>query len=140
MRAVLRSSCNLILVGVRPQVSDLAAATMPPPTTLEDDEPADDSSSGASGGTSSSAADDSIAPELAPPSGSLPHVERIRLHLQAAQGGLRSERHREVVQYYQYSADRGNTEAQTAVGQVSGLRCRVRNATSVRGSVRYVVM
>ncbi|PNW85669.1 hypothetical protein CHLRE_03g197400v5 [Chlamydomonas reinhardtii] len=100
------------------KVSDLAAATMPPPTTLEDDEPADDSSSGASGGTSSSAADDSIAPELAPPSGSLPHVERIRLHLQAAQGGLRSERHREVVQYYQYSADRGNTEAQTAVGQV----------------------
>ncbi|KXZ44261.1 hypothetical protein GPECTOR_70g492 [Gonium pectorale] len=52
------------------------------------------------------------------PSGSLPHVERIRLHLQAAAGGLRSERHREVVQYYQYSADKGNTEAQTAVGQV----------------------
>ncbi|KAG2498098.1 hypothetical protein HYH03_003856 [Edaphochlamys debaryana] len=52
------------------------------------------------------------------PSGALPHVERIRLHLQSAGAGLRSDRHREVVQYYQYSADRGNTEAQTAVGQV----------------------
>ncbi|KAG2433559.1 hypothetical protein HYH02_012676 [Chlamydomonas schloesseri] len=96
-------------------VSDLAAATMPPPTVLED---GDLGGASATTTSSSSAAEDAAAPALSPPSGSLPHVERIRLHLQAAQGGLRSDRHREVVQYYQYSADRGNTEAQTAVGQV----------------------
>ncbi|GFR40754.1 hypothetical protein Agub_g1365, partial [Astrephomene gubernaculifera] len=52
--------------------------------------------------------------------GLLPHVERIRLHLAGpgGAGGLRGERHRDVVQYYQVSADRGNREAQTAVGQV----------------------
>jgi SEL1 protein len=49
--------------------------------------------------------------------GGLPQIERLRLNLHANQG-LRSERQREVLQYYQYSADRGNTEAQTTVGTV----------------------
>jgi SEL1 protein len=35
--------------------------------------------------------------------------------LGAAQG-IKPDRQREVLQYYQYSADRGNVEAQTAVG------------------------
>lgn len=30
--------------------------------------------------------------------------------------GIKPDRQREVLQYYQYSADRGNVEAQTAVG------------------------
>ncbi|GAX75410.1 hypothetical protein CEUSTIGMA_g2854.t1 [Chlamydomonas eustigma] len=47
----------------------------------------------------------------------LPLIERIRLHVQSAQG-LQADRQREVVQYYQYSADKGNVDAQTAVAQV----------------------
>jgi SEL1 protein len=37
----------------------------------------------------------------------LPLIERIRLHVQSSQG-LQADRQREVVQYYQYSADKGN--------------------------------
>ncbi len=74
-------------------------------------------SGGISGGSGSSGSGGKAAADGV--HGGLPHIERIRLALQnPANGGLRSERHREVVQYYQYSADRGNTEAQTAVGQV----------------------
>eukprot|EP00878_Enallax_costatus_P015396 GHUV01016127.1.p1 GENE.GHUV01016127.1~~GHUV01016127.1.p1 ORF type:complete len:751 (+),score=236.62 GHUV01016127.1:451-2703(+) len=45
----------------------------------------------------------------------LPHVERIRLNVHANQG-IKPDRQREVLQYYQYSADRGNIDAQTTVG------------------------
>eukprot|EP00879_Flechtneria_rotunda_P018269 GHRR01019166.1.p1 GENE.GHRR01019166.1~~GHRR01019166.1.p1 ORF type:complete len:833 (+),score=340.80 GHRR01019166.1:350-2848(+) len=45
----------------------------------------------------------------------LPQIERIRLNVHANQG-VKPDRQREVLQYYQYSADRGNTDAQTAVG------------------------
>lgn len=77
------------------------------------------SSGGISGGSGSSGSSGSGKVAADGVHGGLPHIERIRLALQnPANGGLRSERHREVVQYYQYSADRGNTEAQTAVGQV----------------------
>mmetsp|Transcript_12326 Transcript_12326/g.26616 ORF Transcript_12326/g.26616 Transcript_12326/m.26616 type:complete len:777 (-) Transcript_12326:145-2475(-) len=55
--------------------------------------------------------------DLSTKPGTLPQVERIRLYIQSSQG-LKADRHREVVQYYQYSADRGNVDAQTAVGQV----------------------
>lgn len=48
---------------------------------------------------------------------SFPFIERIRLHVQANHG-LKTDRQREVLQYYQYSADKGNVDAQTAVGQV----------------------
>lgn len=44
-------------------------------------------------------------------------MERLRLHV-AASKGLRGERSRDVVQYYRWSADRGNADAQSAVGQV----------------------
>lgn len=47
----------------------------------------------------------------------LPQVEKFKLHVQASLG-MKSEMHREVVQYYQYSADRGNVDAQSAVGRV----------------------
>lgn len=36
--------------------------------------------------------------------------------LSACAQGIKPDRQREVLQYYQYSADRGNVEAQTAVG------------------------
>eukprot|EP00798_Chlamydomonas_sp_ICE-L_P011120 gene11120-18744_t len=49
---------------------------------------------------------------------SLPQVERLRLSSQANTGGLKAERQREIVQYYQYSADQGNVDAMSAVGQV----------------------
>jgi len=45
----------------------------------------------------------------------LPQIERIRLNVHANQG-IKPDRQREVLQYYQYSADRGNIDAQTAVG------------------------
>lgn len=82
------------------------------------------SSGGISGGSGSSGSSGSGKVAADGVHGGLPHIERIRLALQnPANGGLRSERHREVVQYYQYSADRGNTEAQTAVGQVRSAGC-----------------
>jgi SEL1 protein len=49
--------------------------------------------------------------------GGLPQIERLRLNLHASQG-LRTDRHREVLQWYQYSADQGNVAAQAMVGQV----------------------
>lgn len=52
------------------------------------------------------------------PGGGLPHLERLRLHVVAGAGGLKSDRQREVVAYYQYSADHGNMDAASAVGQV----------------------
>jgi SEL1 protein len=55
--------------------------------------------------------------DIAGTPGSLPQIERIRLNVHANQG-LKADRHREVLQYYQYSADHGNVDAQTAVGQV----------------------
>ena len=52
------------------------------------------------------------------PAGGLPHLERLRLHVVAGSGGLKSDRQREMVAYYQYSADHGNMDAASAVGQV----------------------
>eukprot|EP00882_Tetradesmus_deserticola_P011726 GHRQ01012405.1.p1 GENE.GHRQ01012405.1~~GHRQ01012405.1.p1 ORF type:complete len:438 (+),score=218.92 GHRQ01012405.1:79-1314(+) len=50
----------------------------------------------------------------------LPQIERIRLNVHANQG-TKPDRQREVLQYYQYSADRGNIDAQTAVGTLLNL-------------------
>lgn len=50
----------------------------------------------------------------------LPQIERIRLNVHANQG-IKPDRQREVLQYYQYSADRGNIDAQTAVGTLLNL-------------------
>lgn len=41
----------------------------------------------------------------------------MRLNLNA-NSGLMSERNREVLQYFQHSADNGNVNAQTTVGKV----------------------
>lgn len=43
----------------------------------------------------------------------LPQIERIRLNVHANQG-IKPDRQREVLQYYQYSADRGNIDAQVS--------------------------
>lgn len=55
--------------------------------------------------------------DLATKPNTFPFIERIRLHVQTNHG-LKTDRQREVLQYYQYSADKGNVDAQTAVGQV----------------------
>lgn len=44
-------------------------------------------------------------------------MERIRLNLHA-NSGLRADRHKDVLQYYQQSADHGNVGAQTTIGKV----------------------
>lgn len=50
----------------------------------------------------------------------LPLLERLRLNVLAASpaGGSRAGAGREMLQYYQYSADYGDVAAQAAVGQV----------------------
>jgi SEL1 protein len=50
-------------------------------------------------------------------SNALPFIERIRLNIQTNHG-QKTDRQRDMLQYYQYNADKGNVEAQTAVGQV----------------------
>ena len=50
--------------------------------------------------------------------GGLPHVERARLSASGASAGLASERSREVLQYFQHAADRGDAGAQSTVGRV----------------------
>ena len=46
-----------------------------------------------------------------------PQVEKIRLSTEDAPGAS-VKRERDVVQYYQYSADMGNVDAQAAIGQI----------------------
>jgi hypothetical protein len=49
-------------------------------------------------------------------------VERVRLNLNA-NSGLMSERNREMLQYYQHSADNGNVNAQSTVGKARVCVC-----------------
>lgn len=49
--------------------------------------------------------------------GKLPSIERVRLSIRALQGSRKSKEEH-MLQYYQYSADLGDVEAQTAIGQV----------------------
>jgi SEL1 protein len=44
-------------------------------------------------------------------------MERIRLNLHA-NAGMKLDRHRDVLQYFQNSADQGNVNAQAAIGKV----------------------
>lgn len=46
-----------------------------------------------------------------------PNVEKVRLTADE-ENGASARRERDVVQYYQYSADMGNTDAATAIGQL----------------------
>jgi SEL1 protein len=46
-----------------------------------------------------------------------PNVEKVRLTTDE-EGGASARRERDVVQYYQYSADMGNADAATAIGQL----------------------
>ena len=52
-----------------------------------------------------------------------PNVEKVRLTAETESGGG-AQRERDVVQYYQYSADMGNTDAATAVGQLFNFGAR----------------
>ncbi|GIL51665.1 hypothetical protein Vafri_7607 [Volvox africanus] len=111
------------------QVSILAAGldlSAPPTEGIKATTIKDDAVQTAGDGPASSAKDDTtIVTEASPgiairrqfASGLLPQVDRIRLYHQATHD-VRNERQREMVQYYQFSADRGNIEAQTAVAQV----------------------
>ncbi|KIY99497.1 hypothetical protein MNEG_8460 [Monoraphidium neglectum] len=49
--------------------------------------------------------------------GGVPQMERIRLNLHA-NAGMKLDRHRDVLQYFQNSADQGNVNAQAAIGKV----------------------
>ena len=49
--------------------------------------------------------------------GGAPNIEKVRLTAET-EGGANSRRERDVVQYYQYSADMGNADAASAIGQL----------------------
>ena len=55
--------------------------------------------------------------ELGRMPGTLPYIEKVRLSVRS-QHGLRSAREQQWLQFYQYSADMGDVDAQTAVGQL----------------------
>ena len=53
----------------------------------------------------------------------LPSIERVRLSVDHATN-YNPGREKEMVQYYQYSADMGNVDAQTAIGQLLNVGAR----------------